>query len=63
MALPPREIPCSIIVVLQKQDLPFTVDRNPHKQGHFLPGTHIPICAPQKLFKNDQTIYLFYFGI
>jgi SAM-dependent methyltransferase len=29
--------------------LPFTVDRSPHKQGLFLPGTHIPIHAPEKL--------------
>jgi len=27
----------------------FTVDRNPHKQGKFLPGTHIPIYPPAKL--------------
>ena len=27
----------------------FTVDRNPYKQGKFLPGTHIPILAPEKL--------------
>ncbi|MGH7681356.1 MAG: methyltransferase C-terminal domain-containing protein, partial [Candidatus Eiseniibacteriota bacterium] len=27
----------------------FTVDRNPYKQGRFLPGTHIPIFAPEKL--------------
>jgi 2-polyprenyl-3-methyl-5-hydroxy-6-metoxy-1,4-benzoquinol methylase len=26
--------------------LDYTVDRNPHKQGHFLPGTHIPILHP-----------------
>lgn len=29
--------------------LPFTVDRSPHKQGRFLPGTHIPVYAPEKL--------------
>jgi SAM-dependent methyltransferase len=29
--------------------LPFTVDRSPHKQGLFLPGTHIPIHAPEQL--------------
>ena len=29
--------------------LPFTVDRSPHKQGLFLPGTHIPIHAPERL--------------
>ena len=26
--------------------LDYTVDLNPHKQGHFLPGTHIPIRSP-----------------
>jgi hypothetical protein len=29
--------------------LDFTVDRNPYKQGKFLPGTHIPIFAPAKI--------------
>ncbi len=27
--------------------LPYTVDRNPHKRGMYLPGTHIPILAPE----------------
>jgi SAM-dependent methyltransferase len=27
----------------------FTVDRNPYKQGRFLPGTHIPIYAPERI--------------
>ena len=27
----------------------FAVDRNPFKQGKFLPGTHIPIFAPDRL--------------
>jgi len=27
----------------------FTVDKNPYKQGKYLPGTHIPIYAPEKL--------------
>ena len=27
----------------------YTVDRSPHKQGNFLPGTHIPIHAPDKI--------------
>jgi hypothetical protein len=27
----------------------FTVDRNPYKQGRYLPGTHIPIHAPEKI--------------
>ena len=29
--------------------LDYTVDRNPYKQGKFLPGTRIPILAPEKL--------------
>ena len=27
----------------------YTVDRSPHKQGYFLPGTHIPIHHPDKI--------------
>jgi SAM-dependent methyltransferase len=30
----------------------YTVDRNPYKQGRFLPGTHIPIYAPSRI---DET--------
>jgi hypothetical protein len=30
----------------------FTVDRNPYKQGLLLPGTHIPIFAPEQI---DET--------
>jgi C-methyltransferase C-terminal domain/Putative zinc binding domain/Methyltransferase domain len=29
--------------------LSYTVDRSPHKQGLFLPGTHIPILPPERL--------------
>jgi len=29
--------------------LDFTVDRNPYKQGKFLPGTHIPILDPSRI--------------
>ncbi len=29
--------------------LRFTVDRNPYKHGRFLPGTHIPVLAPEAL--------------
>jgi 2-polyprenyl-3-methyl-5-hydroxy-6-metoxy-1,4-benzoquinol methylase len=29
--------------------LDYTVDRSPHKQGLFLPGTHIPIYGPEKI--------------
>ena len=27
----------------------YTCDLNPHKQGHYLPGTHIPIRAPEAI--------------
>lgn len=27
----------------------YTVDRSPHKQGNFLPGTRIPICHPDRI--------------
>ncbi len=36
--------------------LPFTVDRNPHKQGLFLPGTHIPIHAPERLARGQARL-------
>jgi SAM-dependent methyltransferase len=29
--------------------LDYTVDRSPHKQGRFLPGTRIPIAAPERI--------------
>ncbi|HEY8472291.1 MAG TPA: class I SAM-dependent methyltransferase [Natronosporangium sp.] len=29
--------------------LAWTVDRSPYKQGKFLPGTHIPIYAPERI--------------
>lgn len=29
--------------------LAYTVDRSPHKQGKFLPGTHIPIYHPERI--------------
>jgi len=38
--------------------LPFTVDRSPHKQGRFLPGTHLPIHAPAKIFEEKPDYLL-----
>jgi 2-polyprenyl-3-methyl-5-hydroxy-6-metoxy-1,4-benzoquinol methylase len=32
-----------------KDFIDYTVDVSPHKQNHFLPGTHIPICSPEKI--------------
>ena len=36
----------------------FTVDRNPYKQGKFLPGTHIPILPPEQL-RSARPDYIF----
>ena len=38
--------------------LDFTVDRNPYKQGLFLPGTHVPILAPEEI-ERQRPDYLF----
>jgi SAM-dependent methyltransferase len=38
--------------------LDFTVDRSPHKQGKFLPGTHIPIHHPDRL-REARPDYVF----
>jgi SAM-dependent methyltransferase len=35
----------------------YTVDRSPHKQGFYLPGTHIPIYHPDKV-KETKPDYL-----
>src|SRR5713101_4908490 len=37
--------------------LEYTVDRSPHKQGCYLPGTHIPIYAPDKI-RETQPDYV-----
>jgi 2-polyprenyl-3-methyl-5-hydroxy-6-metoxy-1,4-benzoquinol methylase len=36
----------------------YVVDRSPHKQGLFLPGTHIPIHAPEKVFETKPDYLL-----
>ncbi len=36
----------------------YTVDMSPHKQGNFLPGTHIPIFHPEKI-KETEPDFLF----
>jgi SAM-dependent methyltransferase len=42
-----------------RQDfLDYTVDRNVYKQGKYLPGTHIPICHPDKI-KETKPDYVF----
>jgi hypothetical protein len=36
----------------------YTVDRNPYKQGKFLPGTHIPIHRPERI-RETRPDFLF----
>lgn len=43
-----------------KDFIEYTVDKNPHKQNLFLPGTHIPIHSPEKILstKPDYVLIL-----
>jgi C-methyltransferase C-terminal domain/Putative zinc binding domain/Methyltransferase domain len=36
----------------------YTVDRNPHKHGLFLPGTHIPIFPPDRIAETRPDLVL-----
>jgi hypothetical protein len=38
--------------------LDYTVDRSPHKQGRYTPGTHIPILAPEKIMETKPDYVL-----
>jgi hypothetical protein len=38
--------------------LDYTVDASPHKQGLYLPGTHIPVHAPEKIFETKPDYVL-----
>lgn len=46
--------------MLDKDEIDFTVDLNPNKQGLFLPGSHIPIYHPNTLLDRmpDYTLLL-----
>ena len=45
---------CTLInyVEINKELVDFIVDRNPHKQGKYMTGTHQPIYAPEKLLEE-----------
>ena len=45
---------------ISKNLLPYVVDINPYKQNRFLPGLHIPILHPKKIFatKPDYVLIL-----
>jgi SAM-dependent methyltransferase len=36
----------------------YVVDKSPHKQQHFMPGTRIPIYAPEKVFETKPDYLL-----
>ena len=36
----------------------YTVDRSPHKQGRFLPGTRIPITSPDRIRETTPDFVL-----
>ena len=36
----------------------YTCDLNPHKQGHFLPGSHIPIRSPEEIREDRPDVVL-----
>lgn len=40
--------------------MPWVVDKSPHKQGRFLPGSHLPIYAPDHIlkFKPDFVVIM-----
>ncbi len=37
---------------LTAADIAYVADRNPHKQGKFLPGSHIPVVSPEELLRR-----------
>jgi SAM-dependent methyltransferase len=42
-----------------RQDfIDYTCDLNPHKQGHFLPGSHIPIRSPEAIREEQPDVVL-----
>jgi len=41
-----------------KDLIAYTVDRSPHKQGRYLPGTHIPILAPEEISRTKPDYLL-----
>ena len=42
---------------ISKNNIEYVVDISPHKQGKFMPGTHIPIYSPEKI-KETKPDYI-----
>jgi len=43
---------------IEKESIDYVVDSNPHKQGLYLPGTHIPIKNPEEIMKTKPDFIL-----
>jgi SAM-dependent methyltransferase len=43
---------------IRRDFIDYTCDLNPHKQGHFLPGSHIPIRSPEAIREDKPDIVL-----
>ena len=48
------------VIGIGRDVLDFVVDRNPTKQGRYLPGTDLPIHAPERLLTDmpDEVLLL-----
>ncbi len=43
---------------VRRDFIDYTCDLNPHKQGHFLPGSHIPIRSPEEIREDRPDVVL-----
>jgi SAM-dependent methyltransferase len=43
---------------VRREFIDYTCDLNPHKQGHFLPGSHIPIRSPEQIREDKPDVVL-----
>lgn len=41
-----------------REDIAYVIDRSPHKQGKFLPGSHLPILGPDEAFVTKPDFLL-----
>jgi len=43
---------------VDRELIDYVVDRSPHKQGHYLPGSRLPIHAPERIFETKPDYVL-----
>lgn len=43
---------------IKKDLIPFVVDASPHKQGKYLPGSHIPVVGEEEIRKREPDYIL-----